>query len=182
MYGSLGITFKDVQRLTRWGRVAFAARCARRAQQVLERMGTGANDPSLLACDEALKLAEDSAARAVPEARLDQAMRGVGQLAVAAVTPPDGIPAWGSEQSVTSKDLVIYNVAHAAFAAARAAQCDSPESVLDAIDHTLEAARIASNRETARCIRLDFDGIYQATVLSGWTDESPVSSSPFATA
>src|SRR5258708_24039361 len=109
MYGSLGITFKDVQRLTRWGRVAFAARCARRAQQVLERMGTGANDPSLVACDEALKLAEDSAARAVPEERLDQAMRGVGQLAVAAVTPPHGLPAWASEQSGTSKALVTYH-------------------------------------------------------------------------
>jgi hypothetical protein len=73
-------------------------------------------------------------------------------------------------------------VAHAAFAAARAAQFESLESVLDAVDHAFEAARLAGFRETARCIRLDYDGIYQATVLSGWTDASPVTTSPFAAA
>lgn len=181
MYGTLGITLKDIQCLTRWGRVAFAARCARRAQQVLERLGMDAGNPSFKICEDALQLAEDSAARALPEDQLDQAMMGLSKLAVSAVTPPEGVPAFSLE-APDGTDLIVYNVAHAAFAATRAAQFDSLESVLDAVDHALEAASIAGFRETARCIRLDYDGIYQATVLSGWTDASPVSSSPFASA
>jgi hypothetical protein len=182
MNGTLGITLKDIQRLTRWGRVAFAVRCARRAQQVLERLGVEADDPSLQVCEEALQLAQDSAANGLPEERLNSAMRGLGQMAVSAITPPDGIPSYSHGSTASETDLVIYNVAHAAFAAARAAQFESLESVLDAVDHALEAARIAGFRETARCVRLDYDGIYQATVLSGWTDASPVTSSPFAAA
>jgi hypothetical protein len=182
MNGSLGITLRDIQRLTRWGRVAFAARCARRAKQVLERLGMDAGDPSMRICDDALKLAEDSAALALPQDKLDQAMMGLSKLAVSAVTPPEGLPALAHHQVPDEMNLIVYNVAHAAFAATRAAQFDSLESVLDAVDHALEAANIAGFRETARCVRLDYDGIYQATVLSGWTDASPVTSAPFAAA
>src|SRR6516164_7788242 len=123
MYGSLGITLRDIQCLTRWGRVAFAARCARRAKQVLERLGMDAGDPSMRICDEALQLAEDSAARALPQDKLNQAMMGLSQLAVSAVTPPEGMPVYANHQSPDDgTNLIVYNVAHAAFAATRAAQ------------------------------------------------------------
>lgn len=173
MYGSLGIGLKDLQKLNHWGRVALAARCAGRAMEALNQIEHGMKPEDHQACLAAISLAEECAALGASQAHAEETMQRLGRLAVAAVTPPDGLPALGS-QGVSGIDLVVYNVVHSAYAALRAAQSDSLESVLDAVDHALEAGRLAGTRDVLRGLRIDYDAIYRATVLSKWSDHFPV--------
>jgi hypothetical protein len=70
------VSEEELRKLPRWARVAFAARCGRRAQPLLRRFWQNPHPPLLAAFDRAVELAERSAAQAGPAEGLPQALAG----------------------------------------------------------------------------------------------------------
>jgi hypothetical protein len=122
-------------------RIAFAARCARLALRLLHKLSFPVVASERETMEMAVQLAEETATTSVSSVQLEFAMQEAGRLAFAALT-----------QRRFRTDMVIGHVAHAAYAAARAAITASREHAQDAMDYAFEAVRTAGARDIERSL------------------------------
>jgi hypothetical protein len=122
-------------------RVVFAARCARLALRLLQKLSFPVVPSEREAMETAVRLAEETGTTTAPPPELELAMQEVGRLAFAALT-----------QRRFRTDMVIGHVAHAAYAAARAALTTSCDHAQDALDYAFEAVRTAGARDIERLL------------------------------
>jgi hypothetical protein len=165
---------KDVIGLPRWARVAFAARCARYATQLVTEERPGAGRLTKAVSDKAVRLAEESAAAARPAAGVRDAywvaQRLAGWFGVWDLSDdgsgyrrrPDGVDA--------ARGFAIA----AAAAAACSAWGDGLDETLAALDWAVLAARQLAHVDVEVRLRLEFDALRHTATEQGWTDETPI--------
>jgi hypothetical protein len=157
----------EVQALVCWARAAYTARCVRHVQPLLRTLEGSGADQLRDAIEQALRLAEASAAAAAPQDGLLEAA-----LAAEAYGDQAGPTEGGTN---TDFDPVPQAVALAAAAAARAAaDCTDADAVALAVANAQEAADAADAPELVAAMRLDFERLRRATTRSAWTDETAV--------
>jgi hypothetical protein len=140
-YASDSSDYDFLVQLTPTDRVAFAARCARLALRLLHKLSFPVVPSERAAMEMAVRLAEETATETAPSMELEGAMQEAGRLAFAALT-----------QRRFRTDMVIGHVAHAAYAAARAALTTSCDHAQDALDYAFEAVRTAGARDIERSL------------------------------
>jgi hypothetical protein len=165
----------DLQRLPCLARVAFAIRCARRAQGLLVQFAPDVSADFLGAVDQAITLAERSIADGRPCQGLAAAVeeaerRGRGAVGIAHV----GSSANGSAALFLSAP-VRRAVAYAAAAAACAALETSARAAAKAVTYAEEAARAANAAQLTAAMASDFEKLREAAGREGWADDEPVS-------
>ena len=153
-------TEEEIAKLPRWARVAFAARCARRAQPLFQKHWPDAPEEHVSAIEKAIHIAEHAAARA---AYAETDAQEVGHIRALAETDDD----------------------HAADAARAAAAAEATAAKIAAnISHATADAADAV-KTTARAgvpislIAHDFQTILETSQQEKWTDEMPVPPSVF---
>jgi hypothetical protein len=140
-YPSIANDMEFLSNLPPSERVAFAARCARLALRLLHKLSFPVAASERETMETAVQLAEETAIGTVHTLQLEFAMQEAGRLAFAALT-----------QRRFRTDMVIGHVAHAAYAAARAAITSSCEHAQDAVDYAFEAVRTAGARDIERSL------------------------------
>ena len=154
------ITSDAIRRLPRWARVAFAARCARRAQPIYQHFWPDAPEHHLRALDRAVRVAEQAAANAGP---------GVAAEAADAAYAAASEAARGAPRDAADATYAAARAAHAAMAAGHA---DTTDAAYAAADAGLAAGQIAA-------VRQDFDTLLHLATNQRWTDDTPVPPSAF---
>lgn len=157
----------EVQALPGWARVAFTARCVRRVQPLLRTLEGPGADRLRDAIEQAVRLAEQSAAAGV-------AQDGLLDAALAAEAYGDQA---GPQEGQADPDFdpVPQDVALAAAATARAAaDCTSADAVTLAVANAQEAADEADAPEFAAAMRQDFERLRRAATEGAWSDTTPV--------
>jgi hypothetical protein len=165
----------DLEKLPCLARVAFAIRCARRAQGLLVQFAPDVSEDLLGAVDQAITLAERSSADGRPckglAAAVDEAERHArGAVGVAQV--------WSSgngSDAVLLSAPVRRAVAYAAAAAACAVLETSARAASKAVSYAEEAARAANAAHLTAAMASDFEKLREAAGREGWADDQPVS-------
>ncbi len=151
---------EEIAELPRWGRVAFAARCARRVLPLFDHFWPNAPEEHLKEVVGDVEATEQYARKAVPAIDLNDAV--VAALAARmAKFPLAGVVARAAARAIQSAkkghvDDNAQEVAEAAEAAAEAA----------------DAARLAASIRPI--IRRDFDHLFRLADQQHWTDDTPV--------
>jgi hypothetical protein len=163
----------EIQPLPRWARLAFAARCVRRATRLLRAPAAQA---ALL--DSALARVEQAAATAHTDDDLADAAASAYTLAL------DNLDGRGRTPtgSVPAEDvLVTCMVAHAtAFAAEAATLSDAQRTaqlVAQSVDFAIHAFRVARSAESAQALaamRADLERLRERGEREGWGDATAV--------
>jgi hypothetical protein len=148
---NLSIDLESLAHLTRGERIACAARYARIALRLLDKLDFPVTDSERAAMEEALILAADSVLDEVSPELLEIALHATGRLADVFLT-----------RCRQRSELALGHIAHAVRAAVRTALTGLWEHARDAMDYTLEAARSTGvwtleelAGEEARSIRAD---------------------------
>lgn len=152
-------TREEIAKLPRWVRVAFAARCARRALPLFKKHWPNAPEKHLTAVEQAVRVAETASA------------------AARAVYDPASSASFASAASAAPLTGYAVYAAIAADAAAHAAITDTALIVTTAANSAAIAAARAG--VPVRAIRSDFDTVQKLAQRSQWTDHTPVPSSVF---
>jgi hypothetical protein len=154
--------FALLSRLPDEGKVAFAARCARLAVQILNGMSLpiAATDRGEL--EKVVRLAEETATRWVEPSEFKHALRDLGHLAFTSPAPHDFY-----------SDVVLSYVAHAVYAAGLTVLTGSTAHAQDALDYTLEAARAAGATDIEASVREGLYSLRRLSVVSTPTDPAP---------
>lgn len=170
--GSWLITEADLAKWPRWARVAFAARCVRRMQRMLTEFAPRIPLSELDGIDQAITLAEQSAAEGrTVEGTADVAMaalqRAQGQVAVGRRPDADahGVPQW---------DTLRYLIGNAAAQAAQAAINGNPRAAFDAYENATHAAIALRSSRLLDGMRRDFRQVDILAAQENWTEETPV--------
>ena len=183
------ITEADMRDLPRSARIAFAAKCGRRVQPLLRRFWTNPVPEALKAFDQAVTLAEQSAAQGIAVTGLDEALESTEVYSPwmagnAKVRPYGGPP---SQSSSPDTSMVRYAVALTAVFAARAAQeagagndDASTSAALDACGWAGQAAIAVGVRGTEVVLSYDFSYLRNLAAKAGFTDATPVPPDSFA--
>ena len=150
-------TLEDIQKLPRWARVAFAARCARRVQPLFAARRPGATAKDIAAVDHAISRAEQSAGGAVSTA--DAYVTAAGDAAQAYAAAPE----------VDAAALVARAATRAAYSTA--AYTSAAAAAYTAYTDAAEATEAA---EAAAAIRCDYDLLCALSQREAWDDDSPV--------
>jgi hypothetical protein len=153
----------DLMKLSRWARVAFAARCARRVQPLFTHFWPGAPKEHVEAIDRAITLSEASARVGRAEASLSTAAAAADTAALAALAALAAVRASASAAlaaasaalaadadaaATTAADAAAATAADDAAAAARAASLAAAEVYVAAAWADYESLRaILSNRK-----------------------------------
>jgi hypothetical protein len=157
----------EITTLPQWARVAFAARCARRALPLVKAGWPSAPDEIEQSIDMAITTAElaasDGTGSDSGEAAFDLNLEITAALNVAR----DAGRAIANDSSRSAAD--------AAIAAAKAAGALQADSVEIAASQTLQAASLMGARDfAASAICRDFHLLREAARREGWTDDTPV--------
>jgi hypothetical protein len=167
------ITEQEVQPLPRWARLAFAARCLRRARSLA---GTAQ------ALDSALDQLENACRTGAAGDELADAAAGAYTLALDNL---DGAAPAGDQD----REVVACLLAHAtAFAAEAATLADSRQAAhlaAQSVDFAVHALRLADPARAGAeldAMRADLDRVREAARRSRWDDRSPVPPEVFAAA
>jgi hypothetical protein len=181
------ITDEAMRALPRWARVAFAAKCGRRVQPLLRQFGANPHPDVLQAFDQAITLAEQSAAQAGPAPGLEEALRQAATYAptmagLAQMRQPGSAPT-----PVPTSDIIDYAVAATARAAATCAHeagagndAASAVAALESYHWAVHAALTAGVRGTDVVLRYDFWFLRDASDPAAFTDGTPVPPESFA--
>ena len=178
---SSGLSKEDLRGLPRLARVAFAAKCGRRVQDLLRVFMPSLQDQVFQAFERALTLAEqvgagmwvaDGLAEAAEEAR----KHASGLMGMAPVRSPATPPA-----PVPAANIVAYEVGNAVTAAVRTAEAAlrkdeeaAANAAFDAYEHADSAARSASSSGLGTVMQYDFQILRQATDRGQLNDDSAV--------
>jgi hypothetical protein len=169
------ITQQEVQSLPRWARLAFAARCLRRAQGLLQSPGEPFD-----VLGSALQHIDGAARTAAEHDDLAEAAASAYTLALDRLDGPE-------PTSTTENDTIVTcMVAHAtAFAAEAATLSDgrlAAHLVAQSVDfaiHAFRVARSASAPEAIAGMRADLHQLTEAVDREGWDDQTPVGQERF---
>jgi hypothetical protein len=162
----------EVQPLPRWARLAFAARCVRRATRLLR---APADQTTLL--DSALTRVEQAAAAGRADDELADAAASAYTLAL------DNLDGRGRTAAAPGDEAVLVTcmVAHAtAFAAEAATLADAQQAahlVAQSVDFAVHAFRVAGSPEAAQAVaamRADLEHLRDLGQRQGWGDATPV--------
>jgi hypothetical protein len=167
----------DATLLPHWARVAFAARCARRAYPLFVKSWPKAiarRSESILT---AIQLAERSSAEGKVVEGLDSAISETVITAGAALSSVYGFasnePSPNDNNSATIASFVSH-VAGKAATAANARPCDSTMPALEAHSLCQNAAAAAASISILIAIEGDFARLHRAVVRGSWSDETAV--------
>lgn len=150
-------TEDEIAQLPRWARVAFAARCARRALPLFTKHWPSAPVKHIDAVTRAVTFAEQTASDATSS---DDSVTEIA----------DATNAIADETTTTAAAAVVAAATDAAFAAfANAAHADAANV----------AARVAHAGVSVTLIRADYQRLWEESRRLEWTDDSPVPSSVF---
>jgi membrane associated rhomboid family serine protease len=166
----------DCGRLPHWGRVAFAARCARRVLPLFEESWPTAPGRHARAVEAAGELAEEAAADGRAPQGLKEAVIGARVAANAALDREDEA-APDDAQAGTIASLAA-KVAEKAATAARTSAEGSAVVAQEAWDLTRKAAA-AGNEALVRALKEDYARLRLAMARGQWTDRTVVSPAVF---
>jgi hypothetical protein len=172
-----------IEELPHWARVAFAARCARRALALFHNAWPDADPEHSANLEAAVTLAEQSANTGALATGVDRAIPNAICVAGAALMPVLVSP---EEPGPADEDkcYIASFCAKSAEWAGKAAQ-DSPPFAAQPAREAYTFARDAATR--ARVVRLlvelesDFEAVYHHAKDQGWNHTSPVPPSAFDT-
>jgi hypothetical protein len=168
------VTQDEIQALPRWARLAFAARCVRRAQQLL----SGPDDEAQV-IDRAMRLVEEAAWRGQAGDELADAAAAAYTLALNAVdaTEPTGTSRAEEEDSLILTCTVAHAAAFAAEAATVAVARMASYLAAQSIDFAVQAHIVACPDDVAtatEAMRQDLEALQDAVVKEGWGNLSPM--------
>lgn len=178
-------TREDISRLPRLARVAYAARCARRAFPLVKRKWPEIPDKDLAAIESAISIAEDAASAAAAYATVTSASAtadacksyaggaaSVASLAAYRATNEAGYDAYAAYAgTATCADAA----ACAAYAAAATASASA-----SAVTFAADAAIYAAGADVPiAAIARDYQVILELSQREKWTDKTPVPPSVF---
>jgi hypothetical protein len=123
-------------------KVAFAARCARLALQILNGLSFPIPATDRAELEKVVRLAEESVIQTVDLHEIKSALRDLGHLAFTSPAP-FGFPS----------DVILSHVAHAVYAAGLTLLTGSTVHGQDTLDYTLEAARAAGATDIEASVR-----------------------------
>ncbi len=174
-------TQEEIQALPRWARLAFAARCVRRARNLLH----GSPDYTRIV-DRAIGLAEEAAARGQAADQLADAAGAAYTLALNAVEAVDSSPEAGPAPD-EDRLVVACTVAHAAAFAAEAATVAVARMASylasQSVDFAIQAHRVACPDQlddVVAAMRADLEQVQEAVEREGWGNLTPVPARFFA--
>jgi class 3 adenylate cyclase len=158
-------TAEEVKRLPRWARVAFAARCARRAMPLFELSGGVTRDLSPV--NAAIAAAEDfaSAARSAPGVFDNDAEDGAEKAARAAKIAEGDKRAHAAARSACSAAWAAYE---------GASRSSAHQQAANAVHFAVEAIPSGLSQVWA-----DYDRVTELAIDQVWTDATPVPPSVF---
>ncbi|HLN33571.1 MAG TPA: hypothetical protein VK395_37945 [Gemmataceae bacterium] len=182
MTPSLQLSRGDLRALPRFARVAFAAKCGRRVQNLLRIFMPTLEQQVFDVFERALVLAERVGAKDLPTDSLADAANEAHRYASALIGLAQMCPPGSSPKPVPAANIVAYNVGNAVAACARAAdaatrQDDETASdfAFDAYSFADSAARCANAAGIENVMHYDFQILRQAAERGELNDESPVS-------
>ncbi len=169
------IALQEVLPLPRWARLAFAARCVRRAR------------PLLRAPAEQATVLESALARTEHAAQTAHADDELAAAAAAAYTLAlDNLDGKAPTSAENEAVVVACMVAHATAFAAEAATLTDPRAaaqlVAQSADFAIHAFRMARSADTAEALaamRRDLQALREAAARGKWDDNSPVPAGAF---
>jgi hypothetical protein len=161
----------EIQALPRWARLAFAARCVRRARRLLQ----GAEE-SVKIIDRAINLVEQASRKGQADEQLADAAAAVYTLALNAVEYS------GGKADEEDALIVTCTVAHAAAFAAEAATIATAKMAAylaaQSVDFAIQAHLVAGAELVAdamAAMRGDLEQLQEAVTSEGWGNLMPVS-------
>jgi hypothetical protein len=176
MNGVQRFTQEEIQSLPRWARLAFAARCVRRAQALLQ---VPAGEMAVI--ERAVALVESASRRGQAGEQLADAAAAAYKLALDVVDLPER-PA--EAQGPPDEDdvlIVMCTVAHAAAFAAEAATIAIAKMasylVSQSVDFAVQAHLVAcadAVPEVVADMRKDLEQLQEAVADEGWGNLMPV--------
>lgn len=177
------LTEEQLQKLPRWARVAFAARCARRAQRLLARAPAEMAGALGQTVEAVITLTERFGSAGRPCMGLEGAITAVEGQARAAASSVQASSFWGGSSTVSVSQAVRDAVIRVAAAAARAASETSTSAywASQAVALVGEAGQAFKSAEFPAAIERDFRLLREAADREGWTDDTPVSPQFFGT-
>jgi len=178
-------TKEEIEKLPCWARVAFAARCARRAQPLFQKQWPDAPAEHVTAIETAIGAAENATADAdaAAKAAYAAARAAYAYVDTASAADVDTAYAYADTAYAYADTAYAYAAARAAHAAARAAYAyvdTASASAADAYADTASAAAYAAQAGVpVISIARDFQTILEKSRREKWTDETPVPPSVF---
>jgi hypothetical protein len=176
MNGTPRFTQEEIQALPRWARLAFAARCVRRARGLLQGPAE-----RLEAIDRALTLVEQASRVGHADDRLAEAAAAAYTYTLNAVEfaePPPGAAASASAEDTL---VVACSVAHAAAFAAEATTIAAAKMAAylaaQSVDFAIQAHLVADPAlvpEVVAAMRADLELLQEAVASEGWGNLMPV--------
>jgi hypothetical protein len=167
----------DLGQLPHWARVAFAARCARRALPLFAKHWPDALPDRRRAVVRAIELAERSAAQGKAAEGLDEARMEVLVTAGAAMTALYGAPAdMGGKEPLPADGNAGAAASFAAKAAEKAAEAagGKPSGSAAAALEAFAFARDVGGAAVREALEADCERLAAAARMHGWTDRTPV--------
>jgi hypothetical protein len=152
----------EIDQLTRWARVAFAARCARRVLPLFRYYWSDSAEKYLPALFLAVELPEKAAASATLDLRV---IRDVENDAVVIAATTRAVPQAAAVARATARVTQVASDADPV-----AYQYADAGRVLEAVTETSEAG----GKEMEGFIRRDFDHLLSLSNYFHWTDDTPV--------
>ncbi len=166
-----GIEEVDVSRLPRWARVAYVARCARRAYRLLVAQTPDQKADVLGSVERAIEAAERSAAAGKPDGNIQEAAevlrRANGRMAQSV---PYGSPA----RAVPIYDQLLSTASKAAGEAAKAALPTESAAASESFKQALGAAFTVGSRTTLDSMALEWNHLRVLASRERWTDDTSV--------
>jgi hypothetical protein len=169
------VTPQEIERLPRWARLAFAARCVRRARALLAMSA----DPQQVV-ERALALVEEASHKGRADDELADAAAAAYTMALNHLDGQEGGPPPGPHGDEEDALVVACMVAHATAFAAEAATLADPgraaQLVAQSVDFAIHACRLSRSPAAPRLIaamRGDLERLSQAANDQGWDDQSP---------
>jgi predicted ATPase len=171
--GVKGIEEVDVSQLPRWARVAYVARCARKAYRLLLSSAPDQTADVLGWFNRAIEAAERSAAagqadRASEETADGAIRRANGRLAQ---TVPYGAPA----RALPIYERLLSAAGNAAGEAARASLESESKAAAESFTQARGAALTVLSRATLDSMALEWNYLLALAKKENWTDDTPIS-------
>jgi hypothetical protein len=166
-----------IESLPHWARVAFAARCARRALPLLGRYWDGVPPHRVASLAAALDLVERSAAEGRPLDGLEEASADATKAAGAALM---GIHRFRNVERAPTDEHAAWTASSAAkpvewaAKAALAAPDGSAHAALEAFVWAQDTAHAAEEIGIIEGLHDDLEGLSRVAHRGGWTAQTPV--------
>jgi hypothetical protein len=172
------ITQQELQPLPRWARLAFAARCLRRAWSQLR-----APAEQVRVLGEALAHVEQAGAAGAAGDEVADAAASAYTLALDNLDGKAGAPAGEDETVFTC--LVAHATAFTAEAATLSDARAAAHLIAQGVDFAVHAFRVGRSAEAGAAVaamRADLQRCREAAAREGWHDQSPVGPASFGAA